>query len=426
MVETLPFCGLRYAPAFNRPAVFAPPYDVISPGARAALAARDPYNIAHVDVTPAGATPSWYAQAKETLESWRQMGILVSENASAYYGYIQHFQLTDGTRRIRRGLFGAVRLAEWGQGIFRHEHTRAAPRADRLNLMRATQAQLSPVFGMVSDPDGQLASWLHGPKVPVVDYVDEEGTRQVFWPITNEVTIAEIQAFLAPRDIVIADGHHRYETALSYRNERHAVSKNTEQPQSYDYVLMYLTGVEDPGLVILPTHRVIAAKPSIDAQTLLAQLAASFEVTPVIEGESLESAIAQKSDFTTTFGLYLGTDSRWTLRLRIRGDVKGSVAPAVLDDLVDLDVSVLQNLILEPCFHIDAIGLAQGERVRYTISEQEACDWVDDGQAQAAFILNPTSLQQVWQTARHLKTMPQKSTYFYPKLLTGLVIHTLE
>ncbi|MHB1354810.1 MAG: DUF1015 domain-containing protein [Anaerolineae bacterium] len=426
MVETLPLRGLRYAPTHNQPTVFAPPYDVISPVARAELVARDQYNIAHIDVTPAGAALDWYIQAREILDSWRQTEVLIGEDAPAYYGYVQRFRLADGSVHVRRGLYGAVRLAEWEQGIFRHEHTRAAPRADRLNLMRATQAQLSPVFGMVSDPEGQLMRWLQVPQMPVVDYVDQEGTQQVFWPITDAANIAEIRAFLAPRDIVIADGHHRYETALAYRNERHTAVGNTEQPQSYDYVLMYLTAVEDPGLVILPTHRVIAAKPSIDAQTLLAQLAANFQITPVTKGESLETAIDHASDLATAFGLYLGNDSRWTLRLRGPANAQRPTNPAVPDDLAHLDVSVLQNLILEPCFHIDSAALTQGEYVRYTISESEACSWVDEGQAQAAFILNPTSLQQVWQTARHLVTMPQKSTYFYPKLLTGLVIHILD
>ena len=426
MAETLPLRGLRYAPNYNRPVAFAPPYDVISTDARAELIARDPFNIAHIDVTPAAATPDWYTQAGEQFRSWRQTGILVSDDVPAYYGYVQHFHLADGGTHTRRGLFGAVRLADWGQRIFRHEHTCSAPRADRLNLMRATQAQLSPVFGMVSDPEGRLADWLQVPQCPTVDYLDQEGTQQVFWPITEAAIIAEIREYIAPREIVIADGHHRYETALAYRQERRAAASDTALPQPNDYVLMYLTAVEDPGLIILPTHRAITTDSRVDIQALLAELAASFDIIPVTSIETLECAIRRPSALPMAFGLYLGADSRWALRLRNLACAQRATDPQVSADLAGLDVSVLQNLILEPCFHIDAAGLAQGERVRYTISEGEACGWVDIGQAQAAFILNPTSLQQVWHTARHLVTMPQKSTYFYPKLLTGLVIHVLD
>lgn len=426
MAETLPLRGLRYALAYNRPTVFAPPYDVISTDARAELLARDPFNIAHIDVTPTATAPDWYTQAGEQFRAWRQAGVLVTNDVPAYYGYVQHFHLADGSSYTRRGLFGAVRLADWGQGIFRHEFTRSAPRADRLILMRATQAQLSPVFGMVSDPEGRLVRWLQVPQCPAVNYLDQEGTQQVFWPITEAVIIAEIREFLASREIVIADGHHRYETALAYRQERRTVASDSALPQPYDYVLMYLTAVEDPGLIILPTHRAITTDSKVDIQALLAELDVSFEILPVTCAETLECAIRHPSSSPMAFGLYLGADSRWTLRLRNPAEALRATGPQVTADLAGLDVSVLQNLILEPCFHINSAGLAQGERVRYTISESEACAWVDSGQAQAAFILNPTRLEQVWHAARHLVTMPQKSTYFYPKLLTGLVIHALD
>lgn len=424
MAETLPLRGLRYSLAYNRSTVFAPPYDVISTDSREDLLERNPVNIAHIDATPAAAASDWYKQAGEQFRSWRRTGVLVTDDVPAYYGYVQHFQLADGSRHTRRGLFGAVRLAEWGQGIFRHEHTRSAPRADRLNLMRATRAQLSPVFGMVSDPEGRMAHWLRVPSCPAVDYQDQEGTQQIFWPITETAIIAEIREFLTPRDIVIADGHHRYETALAYRNKQ-CISA-LALPQPYDYVLMYLTAVEDPGLIILPTHRAVTTDSKIEPQALLTNLGISFEIMPVARDETLECAVRRQKAASVALGLYLGADSRWALRLRNPEYTLRATSPQETADLAGLDVSVLQNLILEPCFHINTADLAQGEWVRYTISESEACAWVDSGQVQAAFILNPTSLQQVWQAARQLVTMPQKSTYFYPKLLTGLVIHALD
>ncbi|MHB9034120.1 MAG: DUF1015 domain-containing protein [Anaerolineae bacterium] len=422
MVEMLPFRGVRYAPDYARPEVFAPPYDVISQEMRSRYTALSPYNITHIDVTPEHAGVEWYPQAAEKLNSWRNQAVLVSDSEPTYYGYVQYFNLPDGSAYARYGLFALVRLANWGDGIYRHEFTRAAPRADRLNLMRATKAQLSPVFGMLHDPHLQLRTWLQPPEVPAVDYVDAEGTRQVFWPITETGAIEAIRSFLAAKEIVIADGHHRYETALAYRDERRAAGGNPAVPQPYDYVLMYVTALQDPGLCILPTHRVVVVPDLPLIAQLRDRLARNFDVSPAAPGQTLEQQIRPLGEESITLGAYLGRNNRWICKLR-NAKAPGTAGQA---DKIELDVAVLQNLILEPILGINAEVLKGGDRVFYTISESEACARVDSGQAQAAFILNPTRLDQVWNSARMLQTMPQKSTYFYPKLLTGLVIHSLQ
>ncbi|MCE5257723.1 MAG: DUF1015 domain-containing protein [Chloroflexi bacterium] len=424
MVETLPFCGIRYAPRFSKPEVFAPPYDVISAELRDTYTARDAHNITHIDVTPAGAGLDWYDQAASQLNSWIRQGVLAQDDTPMYYGYVQHFRLADQTTYTRRGIFAAVRLAAWGEGIYRHEHTRSAPRADRLNLMRATRAQLSPVFGMFSDPELQLSAWLQPPPAAAVNYTDQEGTQQIFWPLAAPSVIANIQAFLADKEIVIADGHHRYETALAYRDERRAAEGNPSRSQPYDYVLMYVTALQDPGLCILPTHRVVTISGMPSLPTLRQLLSANLAITDAAHDAPLASLIRPLDETGTAFGIYLGKGTRWICRLKDSSSGNSAQTSDSADEQA-LDVSILQDLVLEPCFGIDAGALQASERVYYTISEAEACARVDSGQAQAAFILNPTRLAQVWQTARQLQTMPQKSTYFYPKLLTGLVMHTL-
>lgn len=420
MVEMLPFCGTRYAAQYAKPQVFAPPYDVISPEMREYWASLDRYNIAHIDVSPAGAEPSWYEQAARQLRAWMEEGVLVTDQAPAYYAYEQHFQPHGTASYVRRGVFALIRLAPWGEGIYRHEHTRAAPRADRLNLMRATRAQLSPVFGIIDDPQLQLSGWLQTSRHPVVDYVDNEGVRQVFWPIDEPALVSTIRHFLSDKDIVIADGHHRYETALAYRDERRKLEQTPEGTQPYDYVLMYITTLQDPGLCILPTHRVITNGPVVPVEVLQEQLSSHLALRDAAVDQPLEDQIQALAHTGTVFGLYLNQQTRWICQFRPE---TAGISPQEAQSV--LDVSILQQYVLEPCFGIDANALHASDRVAYTTSEAEACAMVDSGRAQAACILNATRLEQVWQTAHQLQTMPQKSTYFYPKLLTGLVLHIL-
>lgn len=421
MVEVIPFRGLRYAEI--KASVLAPPYDVISPAQRRQLLEADPFNIVRVDLGPTPTPPEWYAEAAEILARWIAAGVLVREERLVLYGYQQHFTLADGHRRVRTGFLGRVRLVEWGQGIHRHEHTRVGPRADRLRLMQATQAQLSPVFGLYRDPEGALRRWLEPPAQPWYDGVDAEGVRHIFWPLDDPAAVAALVEGMRPKEVVIADGHHRYETALAYRAERRRTEGDPPTPQPYDYVLMYLTALEDPGLAILPTHRVLSHVPDWDRNRFLASCAQDFDLLPLQDG-SLGAAAAEAARGTVALGLELGPGGAWVLRLKDLQRARRAAGPAA--DLAELDVCVLQNLILAPLLGITPELLATGELVHYTIHEEEARAAVRRGEAQAAFILNPTRLDQVWQAACRGVTMPQKSTYFYPKLSTGLVINPLD
>lgn len=424
MVQVLPFHGLRYAPGLAGPAVVAPPYDVIDPAAHRALLGRSPHNVVRLILGDADAGPGWHADAADTLRAWERAGVLVRDARPHLYGYRQTFRAPDGTARTRTGLVARVRLEPWGHGIHRHEQTRRGPRADRLRLMRAVDANLSPVFGLYRDPAGDLARWLRPPERPAVNAL-VDGVGEAFWPITDAVAERVLIDALAERDVVIADGHHRYETALAYRDLRNEDPSGSalNGPRPWDYVMMVLVAVEDPGLLVLPTHRVVARAAVPEASTLLAALQADFSVQPVDRG-TLGAAAAAAGRDGVALGLCLDGAGRYLLRLKDPAAARRA-APAGQEPVADLDVSVLQNLILAPHLGISAEALSGGDAVGYTIDEKEACDAVQAGQAGAAFILNPTDVEQVWSVAVAGATMPPKSTYFSPKLLTGLVIHPL-
>jgi uncharacterized protein (DUF1015 family) len=421
MVEVIPFRGLHYAEL--KASVLAPPYDVISPAQRRRLLARDPFNIVRVDLGPTPTPPEWYTKAAENLARWVATGVLVREERPLLYGYQQHFSLEDGRRRVRTGFLARVRLAEWGQGIHRHEHTRMEPRADRLRLMETTQAQLSPVFGLYRDPEGELRRWLEPPAQPWYDGLDEDGVRHIFWPLTDPAAMAALVEGMRSKEVVIADGHHRYETALTYRAERRRAEGNPPTPQPYDYVLMYLTALEDPGLEILATHRVITHLPVLNGLSFLKSCARDFELIPVRD-TTLREAVARAAGDTVAIGVELGWAGAWVLRLKDMERARRAAGAGA--DLAELDVCVLQNLIFRPRLGITPELLTIGELVHYTIHEEEARAAVQRGEAQVAFILNPTKPEQVWQAACRGVTLPPKSTYFYPKLLTGLVINPLD
>ncbi len=424
MVQVLPFRGLRYGPQHTGAEVLAPPYDVIDAEGQRDLIARSPHNVVRLILGEPSDGPNWHAAAAARMRAWQEEGVLQRDEQPRLYGYQQRFRDADGVARVRTGLLGRVRLRDWGEGIHRHEHTRVGPRADRLRLTRAVQANLSPVFGLYRDPAGDIAHRLTPPEQPAVD-ATVNGVREAFWPIEDPRATEAISAALAERDVVIADGHHRYETALAYAEERRAAEGHPAGPRPYDYVLMYLAAAEDPGLLVLPTHRVVSGVDAFDGRALLRRLAADFLVEAVNGHGTLREALAASSNGAAALGLCLGAGGEHVLRLREPAAAARAALPGQ-EAIAHLDVTVLQNLVLAPHLGISPAQLATGEHVRYTISEGEACRAVQAGDAQAAFLLNPPSVEEIWEAAAGGATMPQKSTYFYPKLLTGLVIHPLS
>ncbi len=422
MVDIAPFRGLRYAPSLRCDPVYSPPYDVIDAQRRAELMGGSPHNVVHVTLGPDPTPAAWYDEAARRFRAWRSQGVLVRDACPCFYAYEQAFDGPDGKALVRRGFFARVRLVPWGQGIHPHEKTRSGPKADRLRLMRALHAQESPVFGMYRDPDGALDGLLGAPPSDATTTLDTDGVRHTCWPLTSPELLTQMGGYLQERDVVIADGHHRYETALAYRDLIRETAPGSPS-SSHDYVLMYLTPADGDGLVILPTHRVVTAPLPLDEPQLLAALERTFTLEPVTAG--LPLAERHGAGDQITLGMCLSSGN-WLLTLRDRASAHAAAPPDQPRELAELDVAVLQNLILAPHLGITADTLAHGDAVRYTIHADEARLAVREGCASAAFLLNPTSVDQVWRAAVAGVTMPQKSTYFFPKLLTGLVINPLD
>jgi len=431
MVDLAPLHGLRFSDAYTAADVFAPPYDVIGPKRRLQLLERSPYNVVRLILGEDPADRHWHARAAETMARWIAEGVLVRDRQPALYGYQQHFRDAEGQPRVRTGVMGRVRLSPYGGPIRRHEHTRIGPRVDRLRLTRAVRANLSPVFGLYRDPHDDVRHLVRPPADrqdadKLVEVTDDEGVRHIFWRIGDLDAITALTGGLVGREVIIADGHHRYETALAYQAERRDAEGDPPGVRPYDYVLMYLAAVEDPGLWILPTHRIVLGRNGRDPARLVEALRSDFDVVPVAPDESLSAAAARAADHTVAIGVCTGQGERWVLRLKDLSRAYRGMPPEVEGGMAELDVNVLQNLILEPYLGIDAETLARTEQVAYTIDEGEACSRVVSGEAQAAFILNATRIEQVWSAAERGLIMPQKSTYFHPKLLTGLVINPLD
>ncbi|HYR97260.1 MAG TPA: DUF1015 domain-containing protein [Candidatus Binatus sp.] len=394
MAVVRPLAGLRYDPARvgDVGQVLAPPYDVITPAEQAELHARSPHNVIRL-ILPR--EPDRGAAAARTLREWVDARILVPDPAPAMYLYSQRFSLPDGATRRRDGVLCRLRLEDFASGVvLPHERTLPGPKADRLAILRATGANLSAIFGLYARPREPVRELLGGASLgpPLIDV---NGWHQL-WRITDQAAIDRFVRALAAETIVIADGHHRYETALAFRDE---------QPgnEAARYVLAYLANVEDEGVVILPTHRLVRQPLRLAPDALEARLRETFAV------ERLESARRRAP------GEIDAVLPGRRLRLRPLAGATDRLRdlPSVLRSL---DVELLQRAILTPLLGLDA------EALDFTHDDEEAADAVAAGRAAAAFLLNAPTIATVRDVCLAGEVMPEKSTYFYPKIATGLVL----
>lgn len=428
MVAVHPFRGLRYnqPKADDLASVLAPPYDVITPEERATLEARSPYNIVHVEL-PAGGDDR-YQRAAALLAGWRQDAILLQEHAPAYYVVEERFTL-DGRALRRLGILGAVTVEPWEAGaVLPHEHTLPGPKLDRLRLLQACRTNISPIFLMYDDPGGHIRAILArvAAQQPVGDVRLEPGeiphaadeTR--LWPVVDpELTEALRQAFAATQ-AYIADGHHRYETALTYRAEQRAA--HPEAPDGpWDAALMYLAAVDDPGLVILPIHRVLQNLDPKRVAALPRRLAERYTLEH-LSADDLPAALGRLEAAGSGAVLIAGLGKELTLA-RPRDDLASALPIERRSSWRALDVSQVHGLILEPLLGLGEEQIRGEQYVRYTRDPADAVAAVDRGDAQLAVLLNPTQPAQVCAVAREHERMPQKSTFYYPKPLTGLALY---
>ncbi|HEY1479339.1 MAG TPA: DUF1015 domain-containing protein [Gaiellales bacterium] len=424
-----PFRALHYDTSRVDPAdVVSPPYDVIDEAGRQALLARSPYNVVRL-ILPG---PGHEAEAGETLARWIDEGILVRESRPSAWWLEQEATGPDGVRRRRSGLIATVRVDAYGTGAVRpHERTLDGPKAGRLALMRAVSANLSPIFAIYDDPASVVTSLVdehRDGEPPLIDVRDADGTDHRLWRIDDEDVLAAIGETLAPLPLVIADGHHRYETAMTYRAERRAADGDPDGERPYDFAPVYLANRRDPGLEPFATHRVIGGVTPEVGGSLRERLAADWHVEDVPgDVDALERAVSAAPRDTPAFGLWQGEGTGSLLTLRDATTAEQAL-PGASAATRALDVAVVGALVLGRVLGIDAGAVAVTDRIRYRRRADEAAALVaaEPAGSTLALILRAPTVEQVEAVAEAGETMPQKSTYFFPKLLDGLVFHPLD
>ena len=435
MADVQPLHGIRYnsAVAGNLEQLISPPYDVISEEARANYYARNPYNIIRLELGMDEAGDSSlnnrYTRAAAVFAEWRASSVLQQETAPSFYLYQQVFTHNSQTY-TRTSLLVRVRLEPWSTRIvLPHEHTMAKPKDDRLKLLRACVTNLSPIMSLYDDPQDRIRKLLSSYAGTAEVYItDEMNEAHRLHPVTNENHIALIQNFFAERQLYIADGHHRYETALNYREEVRAMHRNLDPEDASNFVLMALTDVDDPGMLVLPTHRLLFGLHQDALKKLTGEyLARYFTIFEPEETEDSSGALLEKlallGESQPSFALSTAHHT-WLLSLNDSGKARMRES-GHSSAWNDLDVAIAHSLILEDILGLNAEDLAAGTHIQYTRDAQKAVQAVETNEAQASLILNATRVRQICDVAIADDRMPQKSTYFYPKLVTGLVMNPL-
>jgi len=435
MAEIAPLTPLRYAlgktPAALS-ALVAPPYDVISPEQRVELCARDPHNVVRL-ILPEGEGDTKYAKAAEILQSWVASNVLVRDPEPAFYRYDQSFLPpgnSGGKAITRRGFLALVRLVPLSAGIvLPHERTLTGPKEDRLKLFRATRTNLSPGFMLYRDANGVIDGPLHSAQ-PLVEFSTQDGIHHALAKVTAPDAIAAITEGVARSTLLIADGHHRYETALRYSEEISLANPDAGDRAEHRYFMTFLANGDDPNLVVFPTHRLVHSLPSFSYDDLLARAAAWFTVTALatdVDSKTALAALAGAGKSSPSFVAVAGDGRAAVLMLRTDVDVSSHPTlgerPPVLQKT---DVAVLHSAILEHVLGITKEAQAAKTNLYYPQDASAAMRDVRGGKAQVLFLMNATPVKDVRRVAEAGEVMPQKSTFFHPKVLTGLTIHTLD
>jgi uncharacterized protein (DUF1015 family) len=422
MADIAPFHGILYEPgrAGALDDLIAPPYDVISPEERERLAAKSARAFVHVDL-PRGD----YEGSARTLRSWLAQGALIRDAQPTLYAVHQVFE-HEGRERVRKGFVCALRLRKYDERVvLPHERTLSGPKADRLALARACGAHLSQVFGLYSDPAGAVEAELAAltARPAQLEGRTPEGTLHRLWRLTDPGAHARIAAVLAHRQVIIADGHHRYETMLALRDELRGSTPpgalmQSALPASLEYGSFFLARLEDPGLAVLPTHRAVFGLRGFDLDALLREADAWFactELPAALDAAALRARLLAAGSRGPAFVLAAG-ERRALLSLRDGVEASGA-AP-----LRRLDVSVLHELLLEKLLGIGRGAQERQEHLRYLKDPVRALEEARTGAAQAVFLLNPPDVRAMVRVAQAGEVMPQKSTFFFPKLASGLVL----
>jgi uncharacterized protein (DUF1015 family) len=431
MADVQPLRALHYDPAVvgSLQDVVAPPYDVIDADQRAELLSRSTFNVVAVDLPqPFGSEPEPgardpYEAAGDLFESWQLQGVLARDGDPALWAHTQEYTGPDGQRRTRRGFFCRVRIEDYGPGRVRpHERTHPGPKEDRLRLTRATRANISPIFSLYSDPE--QAAWAAlepaTSEAPWGEVSDADGTVHRVWRVTDPPTIAAVQAATRDAELLIADGHHRYETMHAYAQEM----GGTEGPRPGDhaYMLMCLVALQDPGLTVFPTHRLVRDLDESRREALSQALRRDFDIEEV----AADQIAPPPGDGPLQLG-YIDSHHQRPFRLTLKDQAIADAAlPGHSQAYRHLDTGVLEALVLKGTLGLSDEDIAHFNGLFYARDTGEALEMVRSGRYQAAFIMRPTPVGQVREVAAEGENMPPKSTFFYPKLLTGLLFNPLS
>ena len=443
MAELVPWRALFYNPEKikNLSAIVTPPYDVISPEQQAGFYDKHLYNVIRLILPrPQRNNPdpdSRYLQAAEDFSNWRRQGVLIRDTRPALF-YWETEYLLEGQNHIRRAVVGLIRLESFESGVVRpHEKTFSAHKTDRFKLMQQVQAHLSTVFALYPDrADEVLTSLKQGlPENPMFDFKDYEGSQQRFFRVTDPKAIQAAAAGMASLPIFIADGHHRYETSLAYQAWMQERYPEASPRAGFNYVLIYLSNMLDPDLVIRPAHRLLNTRrlENFSEETLLAKLPEFFEIEPFVlaatpipaNAKALGTALHQAGQHGTGMAVITPSKKAFILKLKpgvMNGPLTANMPPA----LTKLDVVALNFIIFEKVMGLSSKEQDDEEIFQYSSTVTGALEAIDKGKVDLAFLLNPTRIEHVQEVATSGLIMPRKSTYFYPKVPVGLVMHAID
>lgn len=441
MAKIAPFRAVRYnlEKVAEPVSVMAPPYDVISPELQEDLYRRSPYNLVRLILGKIEETDeetdNRYTRAADFFKAWQDEGILVRDTEPAIYLYDEEYFAEGIGPVVRRGFLALTRIEDFASGVVKpHEKTLSGPKTDRLHLTKACGANFSPIFGLYSDPCCVLEALTRDACScqPDLNVTDDDGVQHRLWRVTDPDIISKAQGLLDKKPLFIADGHHRYETALNYRNFMREQVEEYSGKELFNYVLMYFANMEDQGMLIFPTHRLVHSLKDFHLPGFLAALNELFEVeardlnlTDPDARREARTILQQKGNESHTLALYAGGQSLYYLTLRDPGTMDRFFDDKASKALRVLDVSILHRLILEHLLQITPEAQERQLNLKYVKNFDEPFESVQSGDFQLAFLMNSTRMGEVRDVANAGEKMPQKSTYFYPKLLTGLVLNKI-
>jgi uncharacterized protein (DUF1015 family) len=434
MADIRAFRAFRYdlGRVGNLSDVIAPPYDVIDPALQQALYDRSPSNVIRLELNKEepsdNENENRYTRAARFLRDWQRDDILVQDSARGLYVYYQDFEV-EGRRYTRRGFLSRVRLVPLGRGrIYAHEETLAGPKADRLKLFHATGMNLSPIFGLYPDPGDEVMKHLDArvSRSLPIQATDHLGVVSRLWPVTDQHIVSAVTGLLSPKPVFIADGHHRYETSLRYLDERRAAGEVRDDEAPPNFTLMMLVSMSDPGLIILPTHRLVSGLPELSADRLAALLAPHFHVERIGTGEkgardTWETIEADGGQNLLGFGTV--ADGVWQTARFQSPQLMAERAANHSAAWRSLAVSTLHVAVLD---HLLPQAAGGKPECKYVHLLREVTEATAAKRCQLAALVPPATMQHVEDIAGNLEKMPPKSTYFYPKLLSGLVFNSLK